>query len=70
MARVEVTKTFLWAPDGNHVREVPVGEVLEGEGAEIAMQMQSGRVLDDETAVGAAPDNRAAPRAPRTKGKG
>jgi hypothetical protein len=67
--RVEVVKPYLWAPDGIHVREVQVGEVLEGEGAEIAMQMKSGRVLDAEKAFEAVPENRAVPRAPRNKGR-
>jgi hypothetical protein len=43
--RVEVTKSYKWAPDGNHVREVQVGEVLEGRGAEIALELRCGREL-------------------------
>lgn len=43
--KVEVTKSFLWAPDGNHVRTVAVGELLEGRGAEVALQLGSGYVL-------------------------
>lgn len=40
--RVKVTKEFKWAPDGNHVRTVRVGEELEGRGAEVALQLSSG----------------------------
>lgn len=40
--KVKVTKEFQWAPDGNHVRTVKVGEVLEGRGAEVALQLLSG----------------------------
>lgn len=39
---VKVTKEFNWAPDGNNVRKVKVGEVLEGRGAEVALQLSSG----------------------------
>lgn len=58
--KVEVTKSFKWAPDGNHVREVQAGEQLEGRGAEVALQLNSGRVLESVPAViidsaGAAP---------------
>jgi hypothetical protein len=56
MRKVEVVKAFLWAPDGIRVREVPVGEVLEGEGAEIAMQMKCGREVK---ALDGAPKNKA-----------
>jgi hypothetical protein len=40
--KVKVTKEFDWAPDGNHVRKVKVGEVLEGRGAEVALHLKSG----------------------------
>lgn len=40
--RVKVTKEFKWAPDGNYVRTVRVGEELEGRGAEVALQLSSG----------------------------
>lgn len=43
--RVQVTKDFHWAPDGNNVRLVAVGEVLEGRGAEFALELKSGRVV-------------------------
>jgi hypothetical protein len=65
--RVEVVKSYLWAPDGIRVREVQIGEVLEGEGAEIAMQMGCGRELKAEPA---APANKALGAAPRNKSKG
>jgi hypothetical protein len=47
MASVRVTRDFLWAPDGITARAVRVGEVLEGEGAEIALQMGAGAVLSE-----------------------
>lgn len=40
--RIKVTKEFKWAPDGNNVRTVKVGEELEGRGAEVALQLSSG----------------------------
>lgn len=40
--RVRVTKAFKWAPDGNNVREVQVGEVLEGRGAQVALEQKAG----------------------------
>lgn len=43
--KVKVTKEFPWAPDGNHVRHVQPGEVLEGRGAEVALAMNSGEVV-------------------------
>lgn len=52
--RVEVTRSFKWAPDGNNVRDVAVGEVLEGRGAEVALQLSSGRQLADVVAAEAA----------------
>jgi hypothetical protein len=68
--RVEVRKSFLWAPDGNHVRTVAVGEVLEGEGARHALAMGDGLALEEESkALEGAPLNAAAPRAPRNKGR-
>jgi hypothetical protein len=39
---VKVTKEFKWAEDGNHVRTVKVGEVLDGRGAEVALLHASG----------------------------
>lgn len=49
--KVKVTKEFPWAPDGNHVRKVKVGEVLEGRGAEVALQLHSGEVLQQAELV-------------------
>jgi hypothetical protein len=46
--KVRVTKQFPWAPDGNHVRTVKVGEVMEGRGAEVAMQLASGELLTEQ----------------------
>ncbi len=46
--RVKVTKEFPWAPDGNHVRYVKPGEVLEGRGAEVALAMQAGEAVTGE----------------------
>jgi hypothetical protein len=46
--KVKVTKPFPWAPDGNHVRNVKAGEVLEGRGAEVALQLNSGEKLATE----------------------
>lgn len=40
--KVKVTQEFQWAPDGNHVRDVKVGEVLEGRGAEVALEQKKG----------------------------
>lgn len=40
--KVKVTQEFKWAPDGNHVRIVRVGEELEGRGAEVALQLGKG----------------------------
>jgi hypothetical protein len=40
--KVKVTKAFNWAEDGNHLRTVKVGEVLEGRGALVALQLSSG----------------------------
>ena len=45
--RVEITRSFQWAEDGNHVRTVAVGEVLEGRGASVALDMKCGRPLAD-----------------------
>jgi hypothetical protein len=45
--RVQVTKSFEWAPNGTHVRTVAVGEVLEGRGAEVALELKSGQRLGD-----------------------
>lgn len=77
--RVEVRKAFLWAPDGIHVREVKVGEVLEGEGARHALLIGEGRQLDEppppppadppaEKALEGAPSN-AALKPLRNKGR-
>lgn len=40
--RVQVTRSFEWAPNGTHVRTVKVGEVLEGRGAEVALELKCG----------------------------
>ncbi len=37
--KVQVTKSFKWAPDGLHTRDVQVGELLEGRGAEVALDL-------------------------------
>jgi hypothetical protein len=50
MPKVKVTKDFPWAEDGNHVRTVKVGEMLEGRGAEVAIQLGSGEVLPEPEA--------------------
>lgn len=76
--RVEVTKTFRWAPDGNHVVDVEAGQVVEGRCAEVALQLGSGRDVDapkpngdeappEDRAV-EPPRDRAVRRAPRNKG--
>lgn len=65
MKKVKVTKGFPWAPDGNHVRYVKVGEVLEGRGAEVALQMGAGEVLP-ETEPKPQPT---APEHPKHKGR-
>jgi len=45
--KVKVTKSFPWAQDGNHVRIVKAGEVLEGRGAEVALQLSSGEEVKE-----------------------
>jgi len=45
--KVKVTREFKWAPDGNHIRTVNVGEVLEGRGAEVALQLRSGEEVKE-----------------------
>lgn len=67
--RVRVTKEYLWAPDGNTVRTVRVGEELEGEGAAIALQMGAGEALGEEKSEEPAAENKAVARAPRNKGR-
>lgn len=70
--RVRVTREYLWAPDGIHVRTVAVGEVLEGEGAEIALQMKSAEIIGEpqaEKSVEAAPENKAHHKAPKNKAR-
>ena len=57
--KVKVTKPFNWAPDGNHVHAVKAGEVLEGRGAVVAMQMNAGEEVREEPA-----------KAPASAGKG
>jgi hypothetical protein len=47
--KVKVTKEFDWAPDGNHVRKVKVGEVLEGRGAEVALHLKCGEEVREES---------------------
>ena len=59
--KVKVTKYFPWAEDGNHVRTVKVGEVLEGRGAEVALQMKCGEEVREPSKPSAAP--------PQGKGK-
>jgi hypothetical protein len=80
--RVEVTKSFRWAPDGNNVVDVEVGQVVEDRCAEVALQLGRGRDLeapeppagdDDEPEptdeLAAEPQrNRAVRKAPRNKG--
>jgi hypothetical protein len=46
--KVKVTKDFPWAPDGNNVRLVRAGEVLEGRGAEVAIQMKCGEEVRED----------------------
>lgn len=65
--RVRVTKEFLWAEGGNVVHRANVGDVLEGEGAECALAMKAGEVLDTEKAA-EPPENKAKP-APKNKAK-
>ena len=70
--KVRVTKAFPWAADGNTVRMVQVGEVLEERGAVVALQMKAGVVLDDEPPVEGAkppPANKPKPK-PKPKDKG
>lgn len=52
--KVKVTKEFKWAPDGNHLRTVKVGEELEGRGAVVALQLACGEELR-ESPKGPAP---------------
>jgi hypothetical protein len=82
--RVEVTKAFRWAPDGNNVIDVEAGQIVEDRCAEVALQLRSGRDLDvppaDDTSAPAEdapaegtravepPRDRAVRRAPRNKG--
>lgn len=67
--RVKVTNEYLWAPDGIHVRKVAVGEELDGEAAEICLQMRSGEIIEPEKAIDGAPENRAHPKAPKNKAR-
>ncbi len=69
--KVIVNKTFKWAPDGIHVRDVLVGEVLEGRGAQVTLDMQCGEVVDEEPPAKQAepPANKAVNKAPRNKGR-
>jgi hypothetical protein len=46
--KVKVTKAFPWAEDGNHIRTVKAGEVLEGRGAEVALQLSSGEEVREQ----------------------
>lgn len=66
--KVKVTEEFPWAPDGNHVRYVKPGEVLEGRGAEVALEMLSGEVVVAEEVEPPAPqanDGVTGPTAPQ-----
>jgi hypothetical protein len=56
--KVKVTKEFDWAPDGNHVRKVKVGEVLEGRGAEVALHLKSGEEAREESKPPPAPSGK------------
>jgi hypothetical protein len=81
--RVRVTREYLYAPDGIHVRTVEVGEELEGVDAQVALDMKAGEVLAEsgeesgeepaeassEKAPEAALEAKAVPRAPRSKGR-
>jgi hypothetical protein len=75
--RVQVTKEFLLAEDGNTVREVQAGEVLEGEGAEHALRQGKGEQLDavapapvtEDVKPEAAPEVKAVQKAPKNKSK-
>lgn len=72
--RVEVITSFLWAgEDGNTVRTVPAGAVVEGRCAAAAIATGSGLVLGardaEEKALEGAPQNAAVARAPRNKGR-
>jgi hypothetical protein len=60
--RVRVNKEFLWAPDGNNVRTVCVGDELDGEGARVALIHGEATPLDppEEKAREAASENKAA----------
>jgi hypothetical protein len=49
--KVTVTKSFNWFPDGNHLRVVEVGEVLEGEGARVALELKSGEEIKPTIAI-------------------
>jgi hypothetical protein len=76
--RVEVTKSFRWAPDGNNVIDVEAGQIVEDRCAEVALQLGRGRDVEappaDDTAGAAEeraaepPRDRAVWRAPRNKG--
>lgn len=64
--KVEVTKEFKWAPDGNHVVTVPAGKEVDGRAAEVAIQLGCAR---ESKAQSAAPKNKAEPKAPKNKAK-
>jgi hypothetical protein len=53
--KVMVTKEFAWAPDGNHVRYVKPREVLDGRGAQVAIEMQCGEALTEAAGAAAEP---------------
>jgi hypothetical protein len=67
MKKVKVTKTFPWAADGNHVRYVKPGEVLDGRGAEVALQMGAGEVLPE--AEPARPQSAPPSESPKHRGR-
>jgi hypothetical protein len=65
--KVRVTKSFPWAQDGNHVRTVKVGEVLEGRGAVVAMQLGAGEALPEQSAAKAPEPTKVSPPQPEHK---
>lgn len=56
MLKVEVTKPFRFAPDGNRVETVEAGAEVTGRRAEVAMQMGCGREIKAHVS---APKNKA-----------
>lgn len=66
--KVRVTKRFLWAPDGNTVRAVEVGEVLEEQGAEVAMSLRACEVIEEKS-LSSAPMDKSVRMVPKNKGR-